>query len=370
MTLNKKIVILCCIAILSLSGCTKYDDIAATLDEITIQNTLPKVAENASYNYLDEIDELVYQQQINACKMFSDTYKKTHYQQFEDGKRKSGKIAILCNEKRKDINTEIEVAYAINIYRMLQDVVDCTNPDAYVVKTHKDIVDFYDIYDEYLNGDNPQQVLVDILVEYYSRSNILALKFLGENANQVYKAALLKIEENANTDEGYKACISENNKIVKALNEVYGTIPSNYADKISEFNTLLAKKLLTSYETITDDKKEKLMKQLESDSTSPTPTAKASASPMPSITPTPTTAPVPTRIPATEKPATPAPTKAPTPSPTPTSKPTATPTQRPVATNEPVSAATATPKPYEPSFSYEDDTEETVDESDGSYTFE
>lgn len=365
--MNKKIAILCCIAILSLSGCAKYDDITATLDEITIQNTLPKVSENASYNYLDEIDELVYQQQINACQMYSDTYKQTYYKQFEDGKRNSGKIAILCNKKRNDIRTEIEVAYAINIYRMLQDVVDCNNPDAYVVKTHKDILDFYDIYDEYINGDDPQQALVDILTEYYERSNILALKFLGENSNRVFKAALSKIEENTAVDDDFRTSISENNAIIKALNEVYGNIPSGYADKISELNTQLAKKLLTSYESISDADKEKLMKQLDSDSASPTPTLDVSASPLPSITPTPTTAPVPTRIPATAKPATPSPTKAPTPSPTPTPKPTATPTPRPVPTTASTSAPTE--KPYEPSFGYEN-TDETLSESDGSYTFE
>ena len=108
---------ICCILLTSLlSGCGKYDKVTTALNAITIQNTLPIVEEDASYEYLHEIDELVYEQQINACTMYADTYNKTYYQQFKDRSLKPDKLVQICGEKRREINTDIEIAFDINIY--------------------------------------------------------------------------------------------------------------------------------------------------------------------------------------------------------------------------------------------------------------
>lgn len=350
--------LICCALLTSLlSGCANYDDITASLDNVTITNTLPKVSEDASYRYLEEIDELVYEQQLNACTMYADSYKETYYQQFEDGERKSDRIAYMCTEKRNDINTEIEIAYAVNIYRLLQDVTDCSNPDAYVVKTHKDVLDFYDLYDEYVNGDDPQQTLIDILLEYYERSNILAFTFLGENDTRVFQAALAKIEENASTEEEFRFYVNENNNIITALNEVYGGVPSEYADKMSELNTALAEKLLMSLDGITEEERLKLLEQLYPSSPSPSPSAIPSALPSSSAAPSATMPPLATRIPSTAAPSA-------TTRPTATPRPTTAPTIRPIPTAEPEPDPTATPRPaatdapeptpYEPIFGLDD----------------
>ncbi len=363
--MKKKISVyaICCALLASmLTGCANYDDITVSLDEVTIQNTLPKVSENASYDSLAEIDDLVYEQQLNACLMYYDAYTKTYYKQFEDGKRKPDKIAYMCTEKRKTIDTDIEVAYAINIYRLLQDIDDCSNPDAYVVKTHKDVLDFYDIYAEYENGDNPQDTLLKILVEYYERSNILAFTFLREQSEEVFDAALARIEENASVDKDFRVYVNENNIIISALNEVYGGVPDKYSRKISTLNTFLAKKLLMSLENITEDEREKLLRQLEPATPSPSPTI------MPTSTPRPT--PAPTIPPATRIPSAPIPTQRPTQKPT--QRPTQQPTQQPVITQRPTTPTPYTPapteEPYEPVFGLDDPVE--TEPSNGMYEFQ
>lgn len=341
--LKKKIslYLICCVLLTSLlTGCGGYDEIIAQLNEITIQNTLPIVGEDASYDYLEEIDELVYEQQINACTMYADTYDKTYYQQFEDGKLNPDKLAKICSEKRKEINTDIEIAFDINIYRLLQDITDCSNADAYVVKTHRDVIDFYDIYAKYENGDDPQSALIDILLEYAERSNILAFKFLDYNDSRVFKAALARIEDNTNADEDFRLKINENNLIISALNTVYGGVPEEYSEKISELNTELAKKLVVSLEDITEDEREKMLYQLEP---TPTPTIKPSVSPTPKPTASPTPKPLATPVPTTK------------PTVKPTATPKAIPTTAPTTVPTKVPSSEPTEEPYEPIFGLDSD---------------
>lgn len=345
-----------------LSGCGENNkNIMTQLNSVTISNILPKVEEDASYAFLEDIEDMVYEQQLSACKMYADTYAKTYYQQFiEDEEselsRSSGKVANTCTEKRKDIFEEIEIAFAINIYRLVRDVKDCTNIDAYVVKTHNDVLDFYDIYNKYLECSSAEEddVLLDILLEYYERSNILAFKFLKEHNTEIVQAVVKRIENNAAAEENLRICMSQNNMLIKVLNEVYGGVSEEYAEKITELNNSLAKKLLMSMDTLTEKEREEMLEQLNPSTPTPEPTQ----TPGPTETPKPTNTPAPlaTRIPTpTPKPATPKPTS--TPRPIPTSEPTEKPQ---TATSAP------TEEPYEPIFGFGDDN----DEDDGGYMFE
>ena len=320
--------IICCALIPALlSGCANYDDVNAILNNVTVDNIMVEVTEDASYKKLTEIDDLVYEEQLAACIMYADTYKKTYYKDIATEKHNEEKVAYLCNKRRHEINTEIEIAFAINIYRLLQDVRDCSNPDAYVVKTHKDVLDFFDIYDRYLNGENPEETLVDMAVAYHNRSNILALTFLGERKTEVCRAALKEIRKNAANDKDLRVYINLNNDIITALNTLYGSVPRQYADDITDANIELGKKLLLSLETISDEAKLDLLEQLATPSPEPTATPK----------PTPTAQPTPK----------------PTPKPTNTPRPTFTP--RPVPTKTPAPSFTEVPTepeptPYEPIF--------------------
>lgn len=359
--MKKKIpsLLLCSLlAALLLSSCGKYDEVKRTLNEITIQNTLPIVDENDKYTSVDDIDELVYEQQIEACGMFTDTYNKTSFKQFEDGKYKKKTLEKLCQAKRQEIDLDIATAFDINIYKLLKNTDDCSNMDAYVIRSFNDVADFYDIYDRYKNGDDPNGTLVDMILEYSEHSNLLAYKFLDKNDTKVFKAALMRISDNVESDEYYRQKITENNRIVSALNTIYGGVPEEYSEKIDELNTMLAAKLIRSMKDLTPEQRKKYLEELYPSTPSPSPTATATVQPtaVPKPTVTATQRPLATAIPMT---------------PRPTARPTAAPTQRPTSapTSTPRPAATAVPQPtdtpYEPIFGFDDS-----DNNSSEYEFE
>ncbi len=303
--------VFCILISFVLSGCSGNDNnnnITTTLSQITVVNVLPGVNENANYTSLSQIDDLVYEQQLAACKMYIDACKQTDYRNFVDNSETSHdgeltksekKIANTVTNRRREVFDDIEVEFSLNIYRLLKSVEDCPNIDAYVKKAHDDVADFYDIYDKYLN-DNKNDALIDMLLEYYTRTNVLALTFLDDNKNDACKAAVKHISKNSDMTEDLRMYVSQNNEIIKALNTVYGSIPSTYANKITDDSSYLAKKLIASMETLSNKEKLELIYQLEP-TPSPTPTPSPSAAPTPSPTPSPK--PTPTVAP-TKKPLT------------------------------------------------------------------
>ncbi len=333
------------LAVPLLSGCGKYDEVKKSLNEITIQNTLPIVDESDSYKSVDDIEELVYEQQIEACGMFTDTYNKTSFKQFENGKYKKKILEKLCQAKRQEIDLDIATAFDINIYKLLKDTEDCSNMDAYVIRSYNDVADFYDIYDRYENGDDPQSTLVDMILEYSEHSNVLAYKFLDRNDTKVYKAALMRISDNVESDEYYRQKIAENNRIVSALNTIYGGMPEEYSEKIDELNTILAAKLIRSMTDLTPEQRKKYLEELYPSTPSPSPTATVQPTQTPLPTVSATRRPLATAIPSTPKP---------------TARPTSVPTQRPAvstpaATQRPTATAVPQPTatPYEPIFGFD-----------------
>ena len=233
----------CCILLISaLSGCTDYEDVEIKLGKIKVENILPEVNDKSNYLSLSEIDELVYEQQIAACIMFKDACKLTKYEQFIPKQKKSKeneaevemsreekKIVNLATQRRHIIYDDIEVAFAVNLYRLLQNVEDCPNTDAYVLKAQSDVRDFFDDYDAYINGENPEGALLEILTEFRVRSNVLAFTFLDKNKAEVCRAAVKKISENAKQTEDLRVYVSENNEIIKSLNEIYGSVANLFA---------------------------------------------------------------------------------------------------------------------------------------------
>ena len=311
-----------------LTGCSDNEDVSKTLENITVVNTLPEVGEDVGYTSLSQIDDYVYEQQLAACEMYIDACNQTNFRNFtqdynslenKDLTKEQKKISSMCTTRRREILDEIEVEFCLNIYRLLKSVEDCPNIDAYVKKALNDVLDFYDVYGSYLNGDE-QDALIDMLVEYYTRTNVLALSFLDENKNAVCKAAVKRISNNADMTEDLRMYVSENNEIIKALNTIYGNIPSTYANKITDDSSYLAKKLIASMETLSNEEKLEMIYQLD-----PTP------SPTPKATPTPTPSPSPSPSPTPK--ATPTPTRTPTPTKAPQK---ATPVPTPVPTKEPI----------------------------------
>ena len=305
---RKLLGVLCVFMMLTLAGCANYGSIESELEQIKIEIKLPKVSEG-KFTSLEEANDAIYEQQIAACSLYSESYEKTYYKQFlEDGsKLNADKVASLCNTYRRKLNEEISTEYYKNIYKIVKNCDDCTNKEAFLEKTNNDVQGFYDAYTKYMDSENPDEELCDILVNYAERRNVFALSFLDRNRNKVYDASVKIIEQNADAEDDFRFYLNKNNNIITALNEVYDGVPQKYAKLISESTTKLSKNLLNSLESLTDRERDALMEQLNLSTPTPSPkptaTVRPTPSPTPERTPSPQTqAPTRTAVPSTQAP--------------------------------------------------------------------
>lgn len=327
--------------LIMLAGCGDYSEIEQRLREIEIENQLPDVPD-MDYTTLEEAEDAVYDQQIGACLMLADTYNQTYYENFtEDAPGSIKRIMEICNAKRQSINEDIEELYKNNVYRILEDVRDCPNIDAHVTKTYNNVLTFYDEYNNYLNAERPEEALTEILTYYYDRTNILAKSFLVRNKQEVFDSAVEMIEEYAKAEDDYRFYINKNNIIIKAINEIFGGVSSEYADRIEKSSDILARNLINSMDSLTDRERGQLMDELGL--STPTPSPKPTATPKPTDDPDAT--------------------------PTPSPRPTVTPSPAPKATADP--KPTTTPKPKATGAPAEDNEEKKTEEpSKPTYTLE
>ncbi len=300
--------------LIMLAGCSDYSEIETQLREVEIVNQLPDVPD-IDYTTLEEAEDAIYEQQIGACLMLGDTYNQTYYENFtEDTSGSAKRIMEICNKKRQSINADIEQLYKTNVYEILEDVSDCPNLDAYVTKSYNNVLTFYDEYNNYLNADYEEEALTQILTYYFDRTNVLAKSFLTRNADKVFAAAVEMIEENAKAEDDFRFYINKNNTIIKAINEIYGGVSAEYAERIEQSSNTLAKNLINSIDSLTERERGLLMDELGLSTPSPTPKPTATPKPTedPNATPTPTPSPKPTATPSP----TPKPTATPSPKPT------------------------------------------------------
>ena len=316
--MKKTVLCVLCILMLCLSaGCTNYRSIRESLAEIEVENIMPEVS-LGGYDSLDEANDEIYELQLAVCEMYADAHNQTQYEHFamdfEDEEEKDQKIMEMCNERRMELAEEIRVEFFKNLFRIIDDCEDCENKDAFLTKADNHVMDFYDIYYEYLNAEDEGEVLCKMLVNYAERRNTLALSFLERSERKVYEAATKKIEENAETDENYRYYLNKNNYIISALNRVFGGVPSAYAARITDATTKLSKNLLESYDDLTEYERAVLIDELDLSTPTPEPStavhsrAEQKSTPVPvqtpvpaiRVTPRPTTAP--TKVPATQAP--------------------------------------------------------------------
>lgn len=304
------------VALLLFSGCSDYEAIEKQLDNIKIENKLPKVVDT-KYRSMEDAEDAVYNQQIAACEMLADACEKTNSIQFEEYDGNIKRIREKCNDKRTEIERDIMEIYMDNMYSIMEYVTDCPNVDAYVSKTYNNVKTFYDEYNNYLEADNTDTALTDILVYYFDRTNMLAKSFLERHEDEVFEATVAVIEGNAQADDDFRFYINKNNIIIKAINEIYGGVSEMYADRINSAGNKLAVNLLNSLESLTERERGIIMDELGL--STPTPSPKPTATPKPS--------------------------SAPTDEPSPTPRPSSAPTPRPAATPTPRPAVTPTPRP-------------------------
>ena len=303
-------------ALLLFAGCSDYSEIEQQLDNITIENKLPKV-KGERYRTMEDAEDAVYDQQMAACEMLSDIEEQTDFREFEGYKGNKKRIIEKCNNKRNEVAADIRQRYTANVYEIMQDVKDCPNVDAYVTKTYHNVETFFDAYNNYVTADNRDIALTNILVYYYDRTNVLAKSYLTRNREDVFDASVAVIIGNSQADDDFRFYINKNNTIIKALNEIYGGVSAKYAAEINDAGNKLATNLLNSLSSLSDRERKSLMDELGLNTPSPSPTVKPTEKPTasPSVSPS-------------ESPSH-------TPAVTPTPRPAATPTPRPAATQAP-----------------------------------
>ena len=304
--MKKKLLLLsmCFLTLICSSGCSDYSSIRSELDQVTIQNTLPEVPSRKAKSIKDVEDD-VYDQQIAICEMLTDSYEKTYYQNFtSNNKGSSRKISEICNDKRMSINKDIQERFYRNIFDLISDADDCLNPKAYVEKAYDNVLTFYDAYNKYMTDDNKDVNLTNILLNYNERRNVLAHSFLARHEKEVFKAAVAVIEGNAAADDEFRFYVNKNNLIINALNDEFGGVPKEYAERITAASTKLAINLVNSLSSLTDKERKELLDDLAVTSPSPSPTITPTPTPRPTLTPAPvmTPRPVVTRVPSTPRP--------------------------------------------------------------------
>lgn len=337
-----KLCLICAGLLAVLAGCGDKNELKSHLEEIQLENKLPSIA-LSDYRWLSEADDAVYEQQLAACEMYYEAYTQTKtsdYVEVYKDDLKEDKIAYYCNARRMELQEEIRQELKDNVFSMVEKVEDCKNIKAYVSRVDYDTVNFYDYYAEYeyASETEKEDALCTILTVFYERSNILAFRFMEDHKQEIVEAAVNRIIENSEASDDLNMYIFVSNELTKALNTVYGGVPSEYAETISMSNIRLAKKLLEADNDLSEQEINSLMIQLGE----PTPAPTEPPTPEPTEPPDekpeegfengegttieipieiPSGRPATTPIPAPKAAETPAPTPAPTPKPTPAEQP-------------------------------------------------
>ncbi len=298
--MKRIIFILSCICMLGLvSGCGDKSEIKQELERVEITKELPEV-KVINCTRLSQADDYVYEQQIAACELYLEAHEITRTSDYTERykkKVKSNKVGYYCNQRRKELYTDISEQLYDNIYVMVMDVSDCDNIAAYLKRVNYDTVNFYDYYGEYVNAKNDSEKIdaaCNILSAFYEKNNMLALNFMDRNRDEITAAAAERIKSNSAQTTSLNMYISINNELIKALNTVYGGVPAEYADTITYSHIQLARRMLEEDNDLSEDDIDNLMYQLGEPTPAPTP----EPTPVPTPTPAPTPEPTPTPVPS------------------------------------------------------------------------
>ncbi len=284
-----KVFLLCLISAVCLAGCGTKSELKDELSEVELTFELPEVVDN-DYMYLRQADEEVYLQQLAACDMYYEAYYRTRTSDFSKKYKnevKSKRISYYCNERRKELTDDISQELRDNVRKIIEDVEDCENPEAYLDRVVYDVVNFYDYYADFSYAETDEEFEENacrILKVFYERRNILAFSFMKENKDVFIDTATMRIVKNSSARDTYSMYITENNELIKALNAVYDGVSSERADVITKATIKLVRKMLEDDNELDEKSIDTLMRQLGE----PTPEPTVEPTPEPDVTPIPT----------------------------------------------------------------------------------
>lgn len=259
--LKKSRLLLILFALVLLTACDDYSQIREDLSKIKTEATLPAPVSTATT--LKEAEPYIRIQQDALRDALLENYHKTHYDRFKDkySSMLKSKLIYFLNSARADLDNDVIKQFQTNMFVVMQNVKDYENISAYISDQQQYVQSFYIDYDN-IQKDSSNENLSLMFIRYAQSNNDYAKAYLLENKDEVLKACIDRVAENAKAEEDFREKLGENNQIVECINDLYGSADSNTAQQISNANKTLMYNLLESMDTLSDSEKKKLLEQL------------------------------------------------------------------------------------------------------------
>ncbi|MEE0944947.1 MAG: hypothetical protein UIM24_05820 [Clostridia bacterium] len=263
----KKISAIICVVLVvtSLTSCGKYAKLYETLDGLVVETVFPEASSGATT--IKQAGTSVYIQQKALCEAMAEAYNLTDIESLRSKHPEINRNKMMAelSTKRQYMNDTSASTFVENM-NIILDKVDDGDKSLYISKCLEEVKGFYKDYDKLVKADADDYKNVSkIFVSYAFSKNELAKKVILEHSDFITEAATRTIEENAEEDSSFRANISKNNEIIKAINEVLGGVSANesYRTRINKANRKLLVKTLGSMRSMSQAERDSILKQFE-----------------------------------------------------------------------------------------------------------
>lgn len=261
-----KILTVILMTVLLLTSCGSVSKMQKVLDTISIEATFPEPA--SGFTSIDEVGGAVYEQQLALCEAYGETYKKTSYGLYENKFRNVTKQRLMSelNNARNRLNNECVNTFADNVFMILKDVQDCQNMSTYISKRRNEVLEFYlDYADFKLEKGDIAAKRSAILLKYFEKQNEFAVSFIKNNRDAFIDACVEIVERNGEKKDNLRVHVDENNRIIKALNDLFDGTTMDVAKRVNVANRKLAETVLKDMDGLTEEEKKEILKGIDRD---------------------------------------------------------------------------------------------------------
>lgn len=257
-------VIISTFLVVMLASCGDGGKLKKELNNITVTTEFKEPG--TGYTSLEDIDEEVYVQQMMLCEAYCETYDKTGYGLFENRfpDITRAKLMSELNKVRNRLNDECTITFAENIMLILNDVTDCQNKQTYVAKRRNEVLEFYPDYKQFMSEKgNVAENRCKILLKYFEKNNEFAVSFMQRHQYDFVYACVEVIESNAEKNDDLRTHATENYKIIKALNGIFGGTSKDIAKRVNDATRRLAERVLNTMGELTEEEKEAILHEID-----------------------------------------------------------------------------------------------------------
>lgn len=257
----------CTILVLAtLTSCGEYSKLYETLDAMAMQTEFPQAVSDATT--LSEAKSAVIEQQKALCEAMTEAYNLTDIESLREEHQNINRNKMMSelSNKRRDLNAESTNLFAENMIIILENI-DKEDKGEYIADYAEEVKEFYKDYDKLTHSDpeDDYETVSKIFVSYAFSDNVFAKSIISENYETVVEATTRTIEANANKEGSFRANITKNNELIRAINEVMGGVgeKESYKDRINKANRKLLEKTLSSMSSMSQAERDAILNQFE-----------------------------------------------------------------------------------------------------------